>query len=238
MIKKLFVIVILVGLGFIFYTLFQNFDGSPRLNKTAAYYAKNGPSEVGAANLVTAVVVTYRGLDTLGEVTILFLTAAIIGFFLKVNINDEKKKREIRKTSEILETASKVLLPVIFLFGIYIFINGHLTPGGGFQGGAVIASAFVLMLLVNPIRKFNHSLISAIESVSGIGFVFVGVLGILLAGGFLDNRIIALGTFGELLSAGAIPLIYIFVGLKVGTELSNILISLNQVQEEPESISE
>ena len=238
MIRKLFVIVILAGLGFVFYTLFQNFDGNTGLNNTAGYYAKNGPSEVGAANLVTAVVVTYRGLDTLGEVTILFLTAAIIGFFLKVNIPDGKKSRNVRKTSEIFETASKVLLPVIFLFGVYIFINGHLTPGGGFQGGAIIASGFVLMLLVSQKRKFSHSLISSIESMSGIGFVFVGVLGILLAGGFLDNRILALGTFGELLSAGAIPLIYTFVGLKVGTELSNILINMNRIQEETESITE
>ena len=55
------------------------------------------------------------------------------------------------------------------------------------------------------------------------GYVVVGGLGVILAGGFLDNRILGLGSFGHLLSAGAIPIIYIFIGLKVGTELSAVL---------------
>ena len=63
-------------------------------------------------------------------------------------------------------------------------------------------------------------------------FVILGVLGIFLAGGFLDNSIFELGTFGKLLSAGAIPLIYIFIGLKVGSELSSIVGTLNETQKE------
>ncbi|RLD75420.1 MAG: hypothetical protein DRJ07_18085, partial [Bacteroidetes bacterium] len=112
---------------------------------------------------------------------------------------------------------------IIFMFGIYIFVNGHLTPGGGFQGGAVIASGTLLMFLSNPDFELNHKIIHTVESISGIAFVAIGVLGILLAGGFLDNRIMDLGTPGTLFSAGAIPLIYIFLGIKVGTELSNVL---------------
>jgi multicomponent Na+:H+ antiporter subunit B len=61
------------------------------------------------------------------------------------------------------------------------------------------------------------------ESLSGFSYVLIGVLGIVLAGGFLDNRIMPLGDFGTLFSAGAIPIIYIFVGLKVGSELSAVL---------------
>ena len=82
MVKKLFVVILLIGLAIFFYGLVSSFNGSETLNMTASYYAENGASEVGAANLVTAIVVTYRGLDTLGEVTILFLTAAIASFFL------------------------------------------------------------------------------------------------------------------------------------------------------------
>ncbi|MEA3496350.1 MAG: hydrogen gas-evolving membrane-bound hydrogenase subunit E [Bacteroidota bacterium] len=235
MLKKGFILVILVAFSSIFLGLLAFFNGNSELSNLGLYYANNEPSELGAANLVTAIVVTYRGFDTLGEVVILFLTAAIIGFFLKLTkeeIDDNTRMKSLCSASEILQTAAKILVPIIFLFGTYIFINGHLTPGGGFQGGAVIASGLVLLFLANPNMKINHRLISVIESISGLSFVFIGILGIILAGGFLDNRIFELGTFGKLLSAGTIPLVYIFVGLKVGSELSSIVSTLNETQKE------
>lgn len=227
MYKNLFVLALLIAAGFIFYGFYQDYQAGDSLNEVSARYADKGPEEVGAANLVTAVIVTYRGLDTLGEVTILFLTAAIIGFFLKTH---HAKKRSFRKSSEIMVTASKVLTPVIFILGIYVFINGHLTPGGGFQGGAIIASGLVLMLLAKPDMNVSHKLISIIESISGFSFVLLGVAGIFLASGFLDNDFLPLGDFGDIVSAGAIPIIYIFVGLKVGSELSGIIANLNETQ--------
>jgi len=233
MLKKFFILLVLVGFGLIIFQTLGVFNPGQELNDVATHYAEKGPDEVGAANLVTAVIVTYRGLDTLGEVTILFLAASIIGFFLKTKLEGiEKPPRKIRKTSEILETASKIITPVIFLFGVYVFINGHLTPGGGFQGGAIIASGLVLMLLAHPLKKVNHTIITTVESISGFSIIILGILGILLAGGFLDNSILGLGKFGTLLSAGAIPIIYIFVGLKVGSELSGIVSNLQETQKE------
>ena len=231
MVKKTFIFLVLVGFAAMLLSFIMNFGDNTALNDLASRYASQGPEEVGAANLVTAVIVTYRGLDTLGEVTILFLSASIIGFFLKVQAKD-MKERSIRKTSEILRTASKVLTPAIMLLGVYVFINGHLTPGGGFQGGAIIASGLVLMLLGNPNLQVNHKIIYITESISGFAFVFIGILGIILAGGFLDNSILPLGTFGKILSAGAIPIIYIFIGLKVGSELSNIVSNMQETQKE------
>jgi len=231
MLKRILILFVLAGMALIVFDLYQAYGDKTSLAQTGAYYAENAPKEVGAANLVTSVVVTYRGLDTLGEVSILFLTAAIISFLLKIKKEDEEEK-ETRSTSEILHTASQVLTPIIMLVGIYIFINGHLTPGGGFQGGAVIASAVLLMLMSNPKLNISHKIISTVESISGFAFVLIGVIGILVGGGFLDNRIMDLGTFGTLLSAGTIPLIYIFVGLKVGAELSNIIGTLSHVQNE------
>ncbi|MCK5766212.1 MAG: hypothetical protein KAH26_09505 [Bacteroidales bacterium] len=228
MIRNSILLLIIAGLAFIFYHELSAYHGNDGLNETANYYATKGLSEVGAANLVTSVVVTYRGLDTLGEVTILFLTAAILALMFKTSHSQKETQKRI--TSELLITASNVLLPVIFLVGIYIFINGHLTPGGGFQGGAVLASAMVLMLLSISGRKIKHAVLDFIEAISGIAFVLLGILGIFLAGGFLDNSIFSLGTFGELFSAGAIPVIYSFIGLKVGAELSNIILVLNQTQ--------
>ena len=232
MVKKGLILLILVGFAAIISSLLINFTGSEELNPLAMHYAENGATEVGAANLVTAVVVTYRGFDTLGEVTILFLAAATVGFFLKVYQRDNNRESTIRKTSEILVTASTLLVPTIFMLGVYIFINGHLTPGGGFQGGAVIATGVVLMIMAKPNVTFNHKLLAFLESISGVGFVLIGVLGVLLAAGFLDNRLLPMGEFGTLISAGVIPIIYILIGLKVGSELTNILGSLKETQNE------
>jgi multicomponent Na+:H+ antiporter subunit B len=117
------------------------------------------------------------------------------------------------------------------LLGVYVFVNGHLTPGGGFQGGSILASGVLLMLLADPLKHFSHHLISALESIAGLFYVAIGVLGIFLAGGFLDNRILPIGELGALFSAGAIPLIYSLIGLKVGAEFSSILANLSATEE-------
>ena len=230
MVKKLFVVILLIGLGVFFYGMINSFSGNETLNMTASYYAENGAEEVGAANLVTAIVVTYRGLDTLGEVTILFLTAAIAAFFLKSK--DDFTKRKVKESSELLKTATSMLVPLIFILGIYVFVNGHLTPGGGFQGGAILASGLVLLLLSEPLQKVNSVLFAVVESISGIAYVGIGIAGIFLAGGFLDNSILPMGEFGTLLSAGVVPVIYILIGLKVGSELSGLLTKFQETQEE------
>jgi multicomponent Na+:H+ antiporter subunit B len=230
MIRTSLYILILAGLGLIFYQLAVSYQPAGELGHTATYYAEKGPGETGAPNLVTSVIVTYRGLDTLGEITILFLTAAIIGYMLKRR--KEKGGRDVRPPSELQLTGTAVLLPIITIVGIYIFINGHLSPGGGFQGGAVMASAMALMLLGAQNKRIGKSIYHITESLSGFGIVALGIAGIVLAGGFLDNTILPLGSYGGLFSAGAIPLIYSLVGLKVGAELASILISLNQTQNE------
>jgi multicomponent Na+:H+ antiporter subunit B len=232
MIKKGFILLILLAFALIISGLLLNFQGSKDLNPLAKHYVENGAAEVGAANLVTAIVVTYRGFDTLGEVTILFIAAAIAGFFLKVNKENNEREKSLRKASEILVTASTLLVPVIFMLGVYIFMNGHLTPGGGFQGGAVIATGMVMIIMAKPDFRFNHKLIEVIESFSGVGFVVIGILGLILAAGFLDNHILSMGKFGTLLSAGAVPVIYVLIGLKVGSELCNILCALKESQNE------
>ncbi len=234
MVRKFLIFILIASFSVIFINLYQNFKGQDKLNDLSTYYAENEPQELGAQNLVTSIVVTYRGFDTLGEVTILFLAASIIGFFLKIKESDKQKKRDLRKTSEILETASKILVPLIFLLGVYVFANGHLTPGGGFQGGAIMASGMVLLLLANPEKNVKHSLFSGIESISGFTYVILGLLGIYFAYGFLDNRVLPLGQFGNIFSAGLIPLIYTFIGLKVGSELTNIVGNLKETQKETE----
>jgi multicomponent Na+:H+ antiporter subunit B len=230
MIKRSILILLLAGIGAIFVQLMLDYTPDETLNRTASYYAENTASDLGAANIVTAIIVTYRGLDTLGEVTVLFLTAAIVGMVLAQS-RREQSQRELPPAGELLLTGTRLLLPLILLFGAYVFVHGHLTPGGGFQGGAILASGMLLLLLSNPLRRFGHRLITLVESASGALFIVIGVLGIVYAGGFLDNRILPLGTFGELFSAGAIPVIYTLVGMKVGAEFSSMLVSLSETEE-------
>ncbi len=235
MIKRIFIFMMLAIMAIIFFKLASNYSENTELSRLGHYYAEKGPQELGAPNLVTAVVVTYRGLDTLGEVTVLFISAAGVGLLLrrtrrKEDDEDLEQGDRAEETagahkpaSEIVETATELLLPMVILFGIYVFLNGHLSPGGGFQGGAIIASGTMFLLLALPESHISRLMIAIIESLSGFSYVVVGVLGVLLAGGFLDNRIMDLGSYGALFSAGAIPLIYVFVGLKVGFELSAVL---------------
>jgi multicomponent Na+:H+ antiporter subunit B len=235
MIKRAAVLLLLLGLAAVFARLLLDFEPATGLNLTAGYYAERGAQETGATNLIAAILVTYRGLDTLGEVTVLFLAAAIVGLVLARGRQAQSAGgtgvAAVPPVGELLETGRNLLVPLILLLGVYVIANGHLTPGGGFQGGAILASAMLLILLTSPVRRFGHRLIAVVESVSGLVFVGVGVLGIFLAGGFLDNRILPLGTLGEIFSAGAIPIIYAFVGLKVGAEFSSMLVSLSQTGE-------
>lgn len=169
-----------------------------------------------SANAITSVVTYFRGLDTLGEVTILFL--AIFGVSLGFS-NNKDKLNILTQDNFLLKTGIKVLFPLIVLFGFYIIIHGHLSPGGGFQGGVIIASAFLLKFLTTD-NKFilNHKLLTLFESLSGAGFVLVGILSVFLINKFLGN-FLPLGEMGNLFSSGVLPIIYIFVGMKVASEI-------------------
>ncbi len=232
MIRRAFVLLLLLALGAIFLDLLLGFVPATELNDTARYYAERSAADLGTANITTAIIVTYRGLDTLGEVTVLFLTAAIVGLVLSLGRRaGEGPARQLPPSGELLTTGKNLLVPLMLLFGVYVFINGHLTPGGGFQGGAILASAILLVLLTDPLKRFSHGLIAAIESFSGLVFVGLGLLGVALAGGFLDNRLLPIGSVGELFSAGVIPVIYAFVGLKVGAEFSSMLVNLSETED-------
>ena len=227
MIKRIFSAILLLGFVFMFFIIVNNIEETTALTGVGKEYAeRSGNKELGAQNIVTAIIVTYRGLDTLGEVAVLFIAATGIAVLLRrKKKKGEKKEIKKRESSEILLTGSTLLAPMIIIFGIYIFLNGHLSPGGGFQGGAVIASAMMLLFLADTSYKINHTVFGWIESLSGFTYVLIGVLGLVIMGAdnFLDNRLLPLGEFGTILSAGAIPVIYTLVGLKVGTELASIL---------------
>jgi len=193
--------------------------GVPK-TKVGSYYINKGINQTGAVNIVTSVVLNYRGFDTLGEVTVLFIAALGLGAVLATV--KKKTKEEITPSSLVLSTGCKFLFPFILLFGAYIFLHGHLTPGGGFQGGAIIASGFLLMYLSYPGRRIDKGRFRITESIMGLIFVIVGLLGLVFGGYFLFN-FFPKGIPGTLLSSGIIPVIYIAIGFKVGAELAGII---------------
>jgi len=186
------------------------------------HYVDSARDDTGATNVVTSVVVGYRAFDTLGEVTVLFVAALGLGAVLAA-AGGGGGRSGVEPASLILRVGNAFLFPLILLFGAYIFSHGHLTPGGGFQGGAIIASAFLLVYLSSPGKRISATRARATESLSGLVFVVVGLLGLTLgAHNFLAN-FLPKGVPNTLFSAGIIPVVYCAIGLKVGSELAGVV---------------
>ncbi len=190
------------------------------VNPATLEFGKTKNAESGSANLVTSIVVNYRGFDTLGEVTVLFVAVTGVGMILY-----GMKEVKCGKPSLIVRTGSRILFPLIILFGTYIFIHGHLTPGGGFPGGAVIASGILLLMVGTVGYKLKEGIAKLLEAIAGSTFVIIGLIGLSKSGSFLAN-FLPTGTLGALASAGTIALIYIAIGIKVGSELSTVVADL------------
>ncbi len=218
---------IAVGLiGLIFASIAIGYSEQTSLRPLAESYVRLVPQDLGAPNVITGILLTFRAFDTLGEVAVLFMVAAGVGLVLGNKTTQEASGAAAgSKTpaSEIVRSATQILVPLISIFAAYIIMNGHISAGGGFQGGAVIASAVLLLLLANPSQQLNTAFLSITESLAGVLFVLVGIAGLIAAGGFLDNRVLPLGSFGAFFSAGAIPVLSVPLGVKVGCELSVIL---------------
>lgn len=131
--------------------------GNPDNNEVSARYITQGLKETGAVNMVTGMILDYRAFDTFGESCVLFIASCCV--FALLRIDGANRDKETRKRLEeandrlfepkndiILQKCACVLVPFIMIFGIYIIVNGHLSPGGGFSGGAVLGSGLILYL--------------------------------------------------------------------------------------------
>ena len=189
---------------------------------TEVIYGKSSGLEDGSANIVTSIVVNYRSFDTLGEVTVLFTAALGVGLYL----GGRRRKEYGREPNFILKVSSGILLPLIMMFGVYIFVHGHLTPGGGFPGGTIVASAVLLLYLSNEEFRSEKKITGSLEGSMGSVYVIIGLLGLALGGFFLFN-FLPTGTVGHLFSAGVVPIVYSVIGLKVGAELSGVIADMH-----------
>ncbi|MDP9223257.1 MAG: sodium:proton antiporter, partial [Actinomycetota bacterium] len=175
---------------------------------------------------VTGVNFDYRGFDTVNEEMILF--AAVVGLAVLLRAQrdeqesqgseDHARYRIAPHTSDAVRVIGLLLVGPIVLFGIYIVIHAHLSPGGGFQGGVILATALLQVYLageyVTVKRLSPATLVEAAEATGAGGFVMIGLAGSVFGGWFLKN-FLPLGTTRQLLSAGTIPVINVSVGLAV-----------------------
>ena len=183
---------------------------------------EQGARDTGAANLVTSVVLGYRGYDTLGELSILFTASLALGVVLGRRRCDAPRDPD---AGLVLRAGADLLFPLLLVVGLYIILHGHLTPGGGFQGGVIIAAAFFLPILARPSRGMNHAVLGWIEALAGAGFILIGLAALHQGGQFLQP-LLEKGTLGRLFSGGTLPLLYVLVGVKVGAELAGLLVNL------------
>ncbi len=136
----------------------------------------------------------------------------------------------------IVKKTTQLLSGLVFLYGIYVILHGHLTPGGGFAGGVIIAGSFILLILafgsefMNLTREETGT--TLIENLAILVVLLIAMAGMIVgARVFFDNWLPA-GKVGELISAGVIPLYNIFVGIEVAASILTIFLALVIFKEE------
>lgn len=139
----------------------------------------------------------------------------------------------------IVKTITRLTVGLILLYGIYIILHGHVSPGGGFAGGVIIALSFIHLMLAygkeTAFKKLSRQAASFLESIGALMFLTIAVLG--FSGGYFFLNFIAKGEPFKLFSSGIIPLCNIAICLKVGAGLFGIfvaLVLLKLVQEKEE----
>lgn len=220
--RKVLAVLLLGIVGYYTFSAFAKIPFGENRDTVGNYYLNTTVEKTGSVNTVTSIVVNYRGFDTLGEVTVLFLASTGLAAIL---FDKRGRKRRRQHASLIVRVGAHLIYPLIAMLGVYVFVHGHLTPGGGFQGGAIIATGVLLMFMSYRSFEVSHKWLTYLESLAGIGFVAIGLSGLIWGNSFLQN-ILPLGVPNELFSAGVIPIIYIAVGIKVGAELTGLLDNL------------
>ncbi|NIM03383.1 hypothetical protein GTN66_04435 [bacterium] len=138
------------------------------------------------------------------------------------------KKTEQPGMTLIVKTITRLTVGLILLYGIYIVTHGHLSPGGGFPGGVIIALSFIHLMLAFgkdlALRKLSRGAAAFFESFGAIMFLTIGLLGVV--GGYFFLNFVLKGRPFNLFSAGIIPLCNIAICLKVGAGLFAVFVAL------------
>ena len=200
---------------------------NPGSNEVAAKYIEDGLQDTGAVNIVTGMILDYRAFDTFGESNVLFIATCTVLILLR---NDKKKGKDSAEEEEkrdsyyepkndvILQTITGVLVPIIFIFGIYVILNGHLSPGGGFSGGAIIGAGLILYLNAfgfKQTERFFTEKTYKWVSFSALTFYCLAKSYSFYTGAHHLESGIPLGKAGAIISSGLILPLNICVGMVV-----------------------
>ncbi|MFG3288958.1 MnhB domain-containing protein [Streptomyces sp. NPDC048179] len=180
------------------------------------------------ANVVSSVNFDQRALDTLGEESILF--ASVLGTIVLLrHARDESVGRP--RAGRVLPSTrllGLVLVPLTLLTGVYIVAHGQLSPGGGFQGGVILATGLHMAYVAADYRVLKRirplTVLDAADACAAGAFVALGFAGLIAGGAYLQN-VLPLGTFGTLSSGGLVPLLNAAVGIEVGSGVIVLLAS-------------
>lgn len=199
---------------------------NPVNNEVAQRYIEKGLQETGAVNIVTGMILDYRAFDTLGESHVLFIATCTVLILLRKDKKKDEKGNDMEendriyepKNDVILQTAARILVPPIILFGIYVILCGHLGPGGGFSGGAIIGAGLILYLNAFGFQKterfFTEKTYKRL-SVCALGCYCLAKSYSFYTGANEIESVIPLGTPGAILSSGLILVLNICVGIVV-----------------------
>ncbi|MEV4477669.1 DUF4040 domain-containing protein [Nonomuraea sp. NPDC049504] len=169
---------------------FGSADSPVQRHPVTDVYLHQSQEEIGVPNTVTAVLASYRALDTLGELIVVFAAGTAVLMLLGPLTHGERRQNLDLMEYRVLRVVSSLLMPFVLVFALYVLFHGDFGPGGGFQAGVIFATGFVLHGLVFGLDKSQRVLPpAALGSLVPLGlglFVGLGVMTMLLGGAFLD----------------------------------------------------
>jgi multicomponent Na+:H+ antiporter subunit B len=162
-------------LGFILYLFIISVQDLDVIYNSAGkvFFRENGFYDTGSRNLVSAIYLDYRLFDSIFEAGILLIAVSGVMWISQHNIEEKNANFMLdkQKTPELFITFSRLLYPIMLMFGMYVIINGHLSPGGGFQGGAIVATAILILYYIDITKTIDVNKILTIEK-----FLFISLL--------------------------------------------------------------
>ena len=198
-------------------------DSAPTVNEVAERYVSQGTEETGAVNTVAGMILDYRAFDTLGESFVLFTALCTVVLLMKIGGRGRRRVIVEQETVDysrdpIVRTVCKFIIPVILVFGIYILLNGHLSPGGGFSGGAILASGFIIFAMVwgdDTARRVLPAKVIKVITLCALGFYCLSKAYSFFTGANHLHSVISPGIPGRIFSAGLILPLNVAVGMVV-----------------------
>lgn len=193
---------------------------NPANNEVTDRYIAEGMNETGAVNIVAGVILDYRAFDTFGESCVLFVAACSVMMLLKKNKKEEKETltKYNPKRDPVVKNLAMILVPFNLMLGVYVVLNGHLSPGGGFSGGAIMGASLILFSSAYGYRRvkkiITEKVVKIVTFVSLTFYAFAKGYSFFTGANHIHS-IISPGTPGRIISAGLILPLNIAVGFVV-----------------------